>query len=214
MSGFRKHILEAINLNRKRRTYYAKVTDGQTKKLSNWLIFLERFVIPIAFYFDLRARRFNQQGIGIVRDDFLAMDVVDEKTPALYKNEMTAEVIEEIRSLIKLYAREVSRLRELTDINDLTFDFYKKITDFESGKRVHLAMLKHLVESIWYISKNGITYAEQSQGRTTKLSRQLLKLHFIGLSSTLFLDKAANRHHRNGVGIIVNDLPEIKPTEV
>ncbi|HEX8452948.1 MAG TPA: hypothetical protein VF647_12680 [Longimicrobium sp.] len=73
-----RHLREAVRLNRERMPLYSELTGGRSRAISRRLIWAERFSMPVAWYVDWRARRFQRLGISVVCADFEPMD----RTPA------------------------------------------------------------------------------------------------------------------------------------
>lgn len=213
MGTFYRHIKEAIALNSERRPRYAKMSKGKTKTLSNTLILFERLCLPIALYFDLKGRSYNRKNINIISEDFVPMLVEPYDKLVLNCNDLTIDVLNKIELELETFlVRTKARIRSQEDIEahlTTTNKFLKTLLQIEATNQIHLAMLKHLTESLVFTLQNGIGYADQSQAKTIKLTSQMTFLNRIAIKNALFLDKKANKFHREGIGIIVNDLPQI-----
>lgn len=83
----------------------------------------------------------------------------------------------------------------------------------EETEAAHLAMSRHIIESIGLFSVNAPHYRDASAGETVPLSKRYLRLQMLGLAGCIGLDVMAQRIHEVGVGIVVNDVPSI-PFEV
>ncbi|GLR18673.1 hypothetical protein [Portibacter lacus] len=209
MSGFKSHIKEAIALNRKRKPYYARMTNGQSASLSSSLIFMERLVIPIASYFDWRALKFNKKGIPIVKNDFVPMQVKAMDTMPKYTAALTDKILSDEQRKVISYLAELSLTSELNNIHDITLAYYETVQESELEHQVHFAMLLHMLESVILIARNGLEYDAQSKGQTKSLTMKLIKIHKIAIRNALKIDRRANLFHQENVGIIINDLPKI-----
>jgi len=209
MPGFVAHIKEAILINRERKQYYAQVSDGKSRGLSNFLITMEYLILPIAKYYDLRARKFNEQDIAIVKADFVEMDLKPKETHVHFRKILSQVNCDFLRTKIQDYIKTVRLESDPDTILKLSLDFLQFIKNKEQKLEIHLAMLCHLLESVIVISKNGKKYSQQSNCKTDKLTKGLLKLHFFAIRHCLVIDRRANEFHQMGIGIIVNDLPEI-----
>ncbi len=213
MSGFHQHIKEAITCNKARRKLYATKSNNRTRTLSNSLIWTEQLTLPIAKYYDWKGKKFNENGIMIVCDDFVPMDIAPYDQEVPFRMSFTKKIVDEIKSENKKYLKETKgKIKTVSDLENrlsLTIHFYGFIEALEKNESVNFAMLKHVVESIAFICKNGMTYAHQSNSETIPLSSSLLKLHHLGLKNALFFDKKANPFHVENIGIILNDMPKI-----
>ncbi len=204
-----QHLIDAIDLYSDRMVSYAEVTDGQSDKLFNRLLLLERLSLGMSRLFDMRAYPYAQRGIPIVTADFVPMS--DNLgfgallPPTLPLNESHLTLIR----------------AKVADMSSLDCDFHKVtqrsaeilywIEDFESANSVHLALFKHMVESIGVSALHAIDYSEQSGGDTQKLSCDMVKFQIAAMKTPhlIWLENEANKFHQMGVGILVNDLPRI-----
>lgn len=214
MSGFHQHIREAIACNKQRRKLYASISNNRTRPLSNFLIWTEYLTLPIAKYYDRRGKKFNENGIMIVQEDFVPMDIAPYDQDVQFRNSFSKMIVDEIKSDTKKYLKETKgKIITVSDLKNrytLTSNFYDDIEALEKNESVNFAMLKHVVESVAFICKNGIAYANQSNGKTIPLSASLFKLHHLGLKNALYFDKKANPFHVENIGILLNDMPKIE----
>jgi len=208
--GFRAHLDEAIALNLERMPLYGDMTDGASLELSELLIASERLLLDLAEDFDTRAAPFQAQGIPIVAADFVSMEDIGEPTdPPRWAGPWTD-------------ALEADLERALAGLNDAEADDFEgvcvearsalwAIDDLEGEHEVHLAMTRHVVESAAYAALHAIDYAEASNGDTVSLSTDLVAIQLDALPWRLHeaLDQRATTIHREGAGILVNDLPHI-----
>ncbi len=208
--GFEAHLLEAIEINQSRADTYAALSNERSRKLSNALIFSEQLLLLPARIFDWRGLPFNKNGIGIIEEDFVPMDLEHSaSTPVNPAQPYTDDTLEFIDSIIASFHAEKTDLN-FTSIADLTADSLNAIEAYEEDNDVYMPMLKHVVESIGFGAVNAILYSCQSDGETDKLARDLAKLQIDGLGFfVVYLDKGANVLHQEGIGFLVNDLPKI-----
>ena len=211
--GFVSHLFEAIVLNLKRSNYYAAKTAQSSRLLSFSLISLEVMIIPMALYYDLRARRFNRRHIMIMQDDFESMKKVDDKEhPVRYRGTLQESDFKEVQRVLRSH---LTLIREALGREDF-FQTYvalvhtiEAIEACETRYRVHFAMTLHILESLAYFCNHSIKYALQSDGESVSFSKEHLRFQLLGLLSSLYMDRWAQKFHKQGVGILVNDLPKI-----
>ncbi len=212
--GFYTHIQEAITINRIRKVAYARLSGGKTKSLSNALIISERLTLPIAKYYDRKGKIFNDQGIMVVQDDFVDMNIPSFDRKVIHQSAWTEKVSNRMKFLLQEFLSTIPKKYEsneaLKTVLDNGRDLHQSIEALEKEQEVHLAMTKHLVESICFISNNGLKFSEQSQGSTRTLTGSLIKLHQLALKNSLWMDKWGNKFHQQNIGILVNDMPEIE----
>lgn len=213
MSGFKDHIREAIAINRARKVQYGQLTNRKSIKLSNALLGLEYLCLPLASYFDTRAKSYNKRGIRIVIDDFVEMEIPEFSSPIKkclpFQKSHAEKIKNKVKQFLKLCPKRLRNLPDLEDASRLARELLNQIQYLATKYRIYLATLEHLIESYILIIENGMKYFEQSKGQSIKLTSDIAYVHRIGIKNALKIDLAANRFHIDGVGIIVNDLPKI-----
>lgn len=212
-NAFYLHLKEAIEINQQRKPLYAQQSKGQSKKVSNLLIRSEKMSLPIAHYFDWRARKFNQKGIAIVAHDFVNMDdILSPKAPPLYPQKASAVHLQVAQELSKNFRKKIKANLKTYNFEAAcatTANALLQTNQLEQTAQAHFAMLKHLLESIGYAAAHAIDYAQVSQGDSLKLSRQLVNIQLYGLPIALKIDAQAQKMHQLGIGIVINDVPPI-----
>lgn len=212
-NAFYLHLKEAIHINQQRKPLYLQQTQGKSAAVSRLLIMSEKMSLPIAHYFDWRARKLNQQGIAIVAEDFVPMDdILPPDTSPLYPQCAAPTHIKAAQQLVKSFNRQVKTVLNSYDFGAACAtieDALQQIEQIEHNAQAHFAMLKHLLESIGFAAVNAIEYAHASQGASRRLSRQLVKIQLTGLPIAIKVDAQAQKIHQLGVGIVVNDVPPI-----
>ena len=212
--SFQQHLKDAIEINKQRALYYKEQTNGRSVTISRALIVLEYLALPIAIYFEKQAKPFNQQGIMLVKHDFVPMQVADKTRQPPFQNALNVNALKYLQKNQKKLMRNINvaiKSQEgLMDLYECAKAHLAILEAFEEQHEIHLSMTKHLLESYLFIAKNGLRYAEQSENKTLKLSQRLLSLHQRLFTHTLKFDKAANHCHQMGVGILYNDLPDMR----
>lgn len=211
--SFRQHLQEAVQLNRERRDIYDRLSGGRSRSLSNRLILLERLTLPVASYLDRQAKRFQDRGIPILQQDFVSMQGVRSPfAPPRWKGVASDSQAEAIQAWFSDYRKTLSRALERNDfeaIAEASYDLLGRLEEAETRTQVHWAMSKHLIESLGLAAMNASGYAARSEGETLRLSRNFLKVQSLGLLGSVSVDRKAQGLHQLGIGIVVNDVPEI-----
>lgn len=211
--GFYRHLIEAIELNRVRREHYADVTGGRSRSLSNRLILSERLCLPVARYFDAKARHFNEEGIGVVREDFVSMeDVEAPPSPPRYTGQATSTDIAEVTDFLGAYRQAALAANKEADFQEVcraSRDALHELEGREVELGAHFVMSKHVIESAGFAALNALQWARQSDGETVSLSRKLIYCQLRPLTFFVSFDKWAQPLHAEGCGILVNDIPPI-----
>ncbi len=211
--GFYRHLADAIDINQARKPAYAAATDGRSTGLSNRLIWFERLSLPVARYFDVRARRFNRRGIGVVRNDFVSMDRIRplETAPHYTRTASTSDHRRCKQRLVD-YRTDVLDANRNDDFHAIcrqTIDLLHFIAQLEESAQAHFAMVKHFAESVGFAACNAIEWARRSDGTTVNLSRHLIWIQVRSITTGIWFDKQAQPLHTTGCGIVVNDIPPI-----
>jgi len=211
---FHQHLVDAIRVNTSRKPFYAKITNGRSKILSNLLIISEYLLLPTAHYYGVKARSFNAQGIGIVDSDFASMaDVLPPETPPKYRNVASKDSLKGLYSTLKQFKVEALRDARQADFIAIAKKAEQVLTYIKSAEEsaaAHYAMSTHLVESIGISALHSVIYAKQSQQKTVPLSTRLLKSQLGAISPLIVMaEKKIQSMHQLGAGIIVNEAPHI-----
>lgn len=214
MTGaFATHLHEAIAINTARRDRYARRTKGRSRWLSTLLITSERAALPLAHWMDWRARGFNARGLPIVQNDFASMAHVRPwMSPPRRKKPMTLPALFALHREVRRFRRAVvfaAAFKNFTRVAKLCSDLLHELTRIEHAEHAHLAMTSHLVESIGLAAANAVDYSTDSEGQTDGLARDLVLVQCVALSAAVPIDRMAQAQHALGIGILVNDVPEI-----
>ncbi len=211
--GFADHLSAAIALNRKRRDVYDRLSGGASRSLSNTLIALEFASLPAAHALDLWAKRFQAQGISVLKDDFVSMQNVPSPfAPPRWKEVASDQDASQVEKWLGDYRKRISTALDENDFSGIaqaSYDLLSRLEGAESESRTHWAMSKHLVESLGLSAMNAISYADQSGGETLRLSRAIIRYQSLGLMGAVGIDRQAQTLHQRGIGILVNDIPQI-----
>ncbi|HVY62022.1 MAG TPA: hypothetical protein VHF22_10235 [Planctomycetota bacterium] len=210
---FSRHLEDAIALNTARRSVYSKLSGGASEEVSDRLIASEKLDHLVTGYFDREARRFNDRGIPIVTGDFVPMSGAKPaeaplerrgKTPALELAKLEAEVIAFHAQLLLSVV-----VGHFDKISERAFALSQEIDRLEAKTRSNLAMTKHVVDSIGLAALHAGRYSKMSGGETDTLAKQLIAAESVALVNAVGTDRRAQEVQALGVGIIVNDVPEI-----
>ncbi|MCO5172313.1 MAG: hypothetical protein M9894_38940 [Planctomycetes bacterium] len=211
--GFARHLREAIALNQARRPLYEQRTGGASGALSRRLVRLERLSLPWATWIDWRARSWNRRGVMVVAGDFVAMEnVLDPATPPPRQGRATDAQLDAVEARLKAFRRDTGRALDagrFDEVARLGAALLRELEESEAAWGCSLAMSKHVVEQIGYAGLNALTWRAESDGKTDGLARSFIKGLRLALDSSVGVDRQAQASHALGVGIIVNDVPEI-----
>jgi len=210
----RAHVLDAARINGERGSYYAEVTGGKSTSLTRRLVLLERLsAIPLAL-FDLWGRKYNRQGIHIIEADFVPMTGIKEASaPLRFDGEASEEHRDRLGRELQAYREQAlrsSRCGDFGAVASSTYELLQFVHEVEGDSRSLFPMTRHLLEFAGNSASNSITYAEQSRGRTTRLSTAFLLFQLFGIRVAMGIDQKAQACHALGAGIVENDIPFIQ----
>jgi hypothetical protein len=211
--GFTRHLEAAINQNESRKAVYAQLSHGATKSLSDQLILYERLSLLPALYLDWRAKSFNERGIPVVTGDFESMSKAKTAlTPPKYRGQASQADCDRLKTWLKNYRADLDKAVSKSDFKQaatLTYQILRQVEGLEEQTKSHFAMTRHIIESIGEAAMNAMQYQKQTNGGTDGLCRQFLKVQSLGLMDIVPVDQKAQRFQAQGIGIVVNDVPEI-----
>lgn len=212
---FRKHIVDAIKLNEKRLPLYAKLTNGESLKISKRLIRLEKQMRIPVFFYDRIARKYHKVGIP-----FLCLDLIDmAETPefsetfsdgpkplsefkifpakkAVKEYKKALKHTDGLQRLIKLLEKDLHQLEEIPNFNCLS---------------------RHFIESLLRSSRLAIDYDKYAKTNNLKspmkASLSYIKFHFLGFARAAKIDALAAPIQAKNIPILCNDVPAI-PTDI
>jgi hypothetical protein len=204
-----RHLREAVRLNKERMPLYSELTGGRSRAISRRLIWAERFSMPVAWYVDWRARRFQRLGIAVVCADFEPMD----RTPAFRpRNDDPPPLSAFAPADSRRIARAVERAYRASGFAGAGAVLEREI---ETLSRVpgFNCMTRHLLESALRITNGARRYAADAEARDVaspaRLSRALLSMHLTTLGEAARLDRRAAPLQAEGVPIVCQDVPPI-----
>lgn len=206
-----RHLREALRLNKERMPLYAALTDGRSRAISRRLIWAERFSMPVAWYVDWRARRFQRLGIPVVCADFEPM----ERTPAFRPRAADPPPLSAFTPADpRRIARAVERAYRAGGFAGAGEALEGEIEALSHVPGFH-CMTRHLLESALRITNGARRYAADAGARgvasPARLSRGLLTLHLTTLGEAARLDRRAAPLQAEGIPIVCQDVPPIPP---
>ena len=223
--SFRGHLKEAISLNDIRRSQYADLAaddrighdlSEQSEAVSDLLIKIEKkgalaSYMPTWFWkglnFDGAARKYQQAGIPIIREDLVSMKQVPD---------------------IRLYQRPFPILESrYQGRSDYDFDD-EELADFESVANVleqeierlsiehrFNCMLRHVLESALRLAHHAPIYIEMARMKgissPEKLLWRMLRSHFWVMDDVMEIDRLSAPLHARGIPIVCSDVPPLPP---
>ncbi|MDD3149125.1 MAG: hypothetical protein PHD82_17685, partial [Candidatus Riflebacteria bacterium] len=211
--GLYEHLVDAIRSHEHRMPYYAGKTQGRSDAIFKKIATLQRLNLPVAWYIDLQAGRFQKDGIPIITADLVDMKTIyPAAQPPAFKGKMTAQTLSGLRQQVKAFQKKAMhslKKAAFQDVAAATHDLVTLVRKLEQEHAAHLAMTVHMLDSIGYSALHAARYQQLSAGETDGLARQYLAIQIFPLQECLPTDHKAQDLHAMGAGVIVNDVPEI-----
>jgi len=206
-----RHLREAVRLNKERMPLYSELTGGRSRAISRRLIWAERFSMPVAWYVDWRARRFQRLGIPVVCADFEPMDRTPPFRPRIDDPPpLSAFAPADSRRIARTVERayRAGGFAGAGAVLEGEIEALSRVPGFN-------CMTRHLLESALRISNGAERYAADAEARgvdsPARLSRALLSMHLTTLGEAARLDRRAAPLQAEGVPIVCQDVPPIPP---
>jgi hypothetical protein len=209
--GFCAHFREARAINKERKNFYAQMTNGKSRYVSNLLIFWERILFPVASYFDWRAVKFVST--GIITNDFVSLSSLKgPETPPRFQNILSFNQIwiltGQMYRLRKVCYKHLAKY-QFEEVHQELCKNIETLSQHEKSFEAHIALLKHICESAAFAAKNAVEYTKTNDVKVKRLASLFIKAQLLGTILSPLVDRSASKLHKYGVGIVVNDLPDI-----
>ncbi len=207
---FREHLKEAIEMNRERQFLYAELTQGESRKISNRLIWGERLGLISAFFYDWRASEYQKKGIGVLCDEFVSMDQTPSFRSYMPLTALPPEWLPEIdiEKMEKTLQKGIHS-QDFEKIKKLSKNFLKDLSSLPD----YYCMLRHILSSIARSAAIAHIHIEKSLhlGLDTPqtLLLDFLELQVENLENAYDLDRLAFSIQIKGIPILCQDVPEI-----
>jgi hypothetical protein len=200
-------MLDAIALNEARAPLYSSLTNGASLAISRRLILTERALLPVARWFDRRARRWERAGIPILEEIFVPM----ASAPAFTGRG------KELRGVGNAPLDRSVRQRVLRRFRDAGFEgaalALREAIDVLNAEPGVDCLTRHLLESARRVALLAPGHIRAARDRGLASPRWmlslLLRLHLWGLGRARELDAAARPLQARGIPILAQDLPPI-----
>ncbi len=200
-------MLEAIALNEARAPLYSSLSDGASLAISRRLMVTERALLPVARWFDRRARRWERAGIPVLEEVFMPM----ETAPSFVARGR------EIRDPGNPPLDRSVRQRVLGRYREGGFEgaalALREAVDALMAEPGMDCLVRHLLESACRLALLAPGQLRAARERELPSPRRLLalllRLHLWGLGRARDLDEAARPLQARGIPILAQDLPPI-----
>nr|WP_295902882.1 hypothetical protein [uncultured Bdellovibrio sp.] len=204
------HLREAIKINEQRAPVYERLSQGQSRAISEMLIKAEKKVLWVAPLADAWAAPYQRAGIPILCADFIDMS----HTPAF--RAVNPDGKDSLQHFHPAPTGEISeRLRELFKAKD--YDGIVRYADeqVQELNRVprYNCMVRHVLESIRRMAGLAPIHDQKARAKlhisSLLLSRTVLKSHINLLDESSEIDALAAPLQAEALPIICQDVPHI-----
>jgi len=193
--------------------YYSSITNGRSDAIFKKIAGLQSLNLPISWYIDLQAKRFQRAGIPVITGDLVNMNTINPKEqPPVYRGIMPESTIKDLRIRIREFQKHAMSALKKPDFKAVaraTHEMVMHVKELEKKHGAHLAMTVHMLDSIGYTALHAADYQKNTHGDTDNLCRQFLTIQVFPMQQCLPTDLKAQHLHAAGAGVIVNDVPDI-----
>lgn len=211
MKHLRRHLREAIALNRTRRPLYAHLSEGATRKYTARLIFFEKMALIPAWYFDWKGDWYQRRGVPFIKEDFVEMALTPVFAP-LYPAGMDYAAPLKTVDLF-FFKKTLKSNAKSCNFKQIVLICQQLLRELQ--KQPHLyCMLRHLVESIHRVAHLAPLHAERCEKLglplTVEHSRRLIRAHIWLLGAAKRMDEQVAVIQNKGIPFLYQDLPAIE----
>lgn len=211
---FSGHLREAIALNRLRKPYYSKLSNGASEQVSDTLIGHETSSLIPAFFIDIKALWYREPAANIICGDFVSMTGAAAASNQLIRNNVAPpRDISLVQSLLQATKHDVLSNIEKSEFSNAVGAVDAALNELdriENETASSFCMSRHLLESTGLATHHAQTYHNNTNGRTDGLMKTFISIQVQSLDSFgVDLDTEAQKLHARNIGIVCNDLPSI-----
>lgn len=211
MREFRRHLIDAIQLNVYRKELYAELTNDESLHVSIQIVVWEKLALPVAWYFDQIGDRFQRQGVPFIKaemPDFSTVPEFAEEYPAGIDFTEPYKGIP-LKSL-KYAIKRANKQRNFQKVFDLC-----EFALMDLGMQEHLhCCLRYVLESIrkcaYEIHSHIALSRELKIEPPIRYTQQLIQAHLWIIEMARDLDIKAADIQNQGVPILFQDFPSIE----
>lgn len=205
---YRKHLVDAIAINKARKPLYSSLTNGKSKRVSNNMITMETVLLPIARIQDRLAGKYQRNGLPIFCEDLIDM----EETPDFQGQQEPLSTDPLDMKPVEIYLERMKKNLQTFHFSEVEKDAALALEYLASRPNYH-CLVRHFIESI----RRGADLAEKYHQKALseeirsprKLSRSFLKFHLTGMNWGMKIDRLAAPVQKQGIPIVCTDVPHI-----
>ena len=207
---FEDHLNEARALNKKRAQIYAKITNGESEKVSAFLISAEYLAHFSASTMDKESDQFARYGVNITCEGFVSMSTVTKFNSFVLPLPQLSQYRSPELSEFKSRAKKMIQAKAWID---LTAAIEKEVKALDNTPEFN-CMTRHLLESAGKISSQAPDQLKRLSIKkapdASRLIQKLVSNHLVLLGAGKLLDHWAAPIQARGTPIICQDVPKIE----
>lgn len=205
---FQEHIKESISINKSRRKVYAKLTNGRSERIFNKLIGYEYITLAPATYFDLKALKYQKQGMDLFCHEFMSMI----RTPDFDPNTRIIPK-EQFRPFDwKFYKNRITTAIKHDNEGEVKRATLDALIELKSMPNYY-CFTRHFLESIYRFAHFVPLRSEQAENfglkDPTKMMFSVMKLHTIGIKDCHGIDVWSQPIQSSGIPILCTEIPDL-----
>jgi hypothetical protein len=205
---FREHIQESIVLNKKRKIEYAALSEGQSDKIFTHLIAMEHLTLPIAMYYDMKAKPYKKKGLDLFCHEFMSMKKNEGMNPEI----KTAPSYAFPALSLEDFKRDIKRAIKGKDDQLVLKISMKLLEEMKSYPAFH-CMSRHMIESIYrfayFVDIREKESADLGIDSPKDLLFNVMNTHLLAIDDSLKIDQWARPLQEKGIAILCSELPDL-----
>lgn len=205
---FQKHINESLSINKARRKVYAQLTAGRSDRIFNKLISYEYITLAPATFFDLKALKYQKQGMDLFCHEFMSMI----RTPSFDPNhrKIPQEIFRPFN--LEFYKGRMTEALKHGDSVEVKKATIEALIELKSQPNYY-CFTRHFIESIYrfaYFAPMRKAQAEELGLKDpSEMIFNVMKLHTLGLKECHGIDLWSQPIQMSGIPILCTEIPDL-----
>lgn len=205
---FREHIQESIGINRERKPFYSELTNGESDRIFNFLIGSEVVTLGIAAVYDLRASKYQKQGMSLFCHEFMGMNRTPDFDPD--NRQIPAEDVKPFDwNFYKKRMAQGIASRNATATRLAALSALKELKQYPN----YYCMTRHMIESIYRFAHfqplRALEAKELKINPPNELMFDAMKLHLLGIVGSYTIDMWSIPIQESGIPILCSEIPDL-----
>jgi hypothetical protein len=205
---FAQHIQESIEVNSQRKPFYSKLTQGHSDKIFTELILGENLALPVAKFYDFRARSFQKKGMPLFCHEFLPMN----RRPTFRTDQLKPLKEKFVPFKYVSVRHELMKAISKKDNETIKRIAFEAIEDLKSAPGYH-CLARHFLESIYRFSYFLPTQIESAQKNNLSsplgITMEVMRLHALSLNTCSHIDRLSAPIQAMGIPVLCSELPHL-----